>query len=107
MGSTTCCACCTRHCCGVGLGGKEVKELIGAEAAKVNNKAGWVCVYKSQGGLSVNEYEGKIREIIGTTSYLQRYVDKMNRFFDNAEPYLRKYPRNAAIGFVGYQKEGG
>jgi hypothetical protein len=89
---------------GVGLGGTHVKELLGAQPAKVNNRNGWVCVYKSEGGLSVNEYQAKIRKVIGTTSYLQRYVDKMNKFFDGAEPYLKKYPKDQALGFVGYQK---
>lgn len=90
---------------GVGLGGDQATALIGVEPARVSNKNGWICVYTSQGGVSVNEYESKIRNIIGTTPYLKRYVDKMNEFFNNAEPYLKKYPKNDPIGFIGYQSE--
>ncbi len=90
---------------GVGLGGKEVKEFIGAEAAEVNHKKGWVCVYKSQGGVSVHEYQAKIRQIASSNPYLRKYLAKVNKAFDDAEPYLKKYPQDSAIGFIGYQSQ--
>lgn len=89
---------------GVGLGGKTVKEFIGAEPAKVNNKQGWVCVYKSKGGLSPLEYQTKIRQLVESNPFLIKYFAKVNEAFANAEPYLNKYPQNSAIGFVGYQE---
>ena len=90
---------------GVGLGGKEVKEFLGAEAATVNHKAGWVCVYRSQGGLSVNEYESKIREIVGSNTFLKKYLAKVNKSFEDAQPYLKNYPKETPLGFIGYQKQ--
>ncbi len=88
---------------GIGLGGKVVKEFLGAEEAQVNHRKGWVCVYKSEGGVSVNEYEAKIRQIVGSTSYLKKYLAKVNNALDNAEPYLKNYPQDMPLGFVGYQ----
>ena len=89
---------------GVGLGGKEVKEFIGVEAAVVNHKRGWVCIYKSQGGLSVSEYQAKIRQIIESNRYLRKYLLKTNQELMNAQPYLTKYSKDSVIGFVGYQQ---
>jgi hypothetical protein len=88
---------------GVGLGGKQVKEFLGAEAAEVNHKKGWVCVYRSKGGQSVHEYQAKIKEIVATNKYLRKYLEKVNKAFADAEPYLSNYPQDEAIGFVGYQ----
>ena len=90
---------------GVGLGGKIVKEFIGSQAADVNNKKGWVCVYKTEGGLSVREYQSKILNIQANNRYLRKYFDKMNKEFENAEPYLKKFPQDIPLGFVGYQKK--
>lgn len=90
---------------GVGLGGKEVKEFIGAEAAEVNHKQGWVCVYRSSGGISVHEYQAKIKQIAESNRFLKKYLKDINREFENAEPYLKKYPQDAVIGFVGYQRK--
>lgn len=93
---------------GVGLGGKQVKEFLGAEAAQVNHHPGWVCVYRSEGGLSVTEYRNKIREIIQSTDYFKKWSDKVNKkidkVFEESEPYISKYPQNTALGFIGYQQ---
>ncbi len=91
------------HEVGAGLGGRKVKEFIGAEAAEVNHKQGWVCVYKSEGGISVHEYQARIRQIAESNHYLRKYLAKVNKAFNDAEPYLKKYPQDEAIGFVGYQ----
>ena len=91
---------------GVGLGGKTAKEFLGAEATNINNKPGWVCVYKSKGGVSVNEYQSKIKQLVESNHYLNKYLEKVNKAFDDAEPYLKKYPQDSALGFVGYQEEG-
>jgi hypothetical protein len=90
---------------GVGLGGKVVKELLGIEKAEINHKPGWVCVYRSEGGISTFEYQFKIREIVMSNRYLKKYIKKVDKAFADAEPYLRNYPRNTPVGFVGYQKE--
>jgi hypothetical protein len=90
---------------GVGLGGKVVKEFIGAEAAEVNHKKGWVCVYKSEGGVSVNEYESKIRQMAESNQYLKKYLAKVNKAYEDAEPYLKNYPKDQPLGFIGYQPE--
>ena len=89
---------------GVGLGGKQVKEFLGAEAALVGHQKGWVCVYRSEGGVSTNEYQMKIRQIVESNPYLKKYLGKVNKEFENAEPYLKKYPQDTALGFIGYQK---
>lgn len=90
---------------GAGLGGKEVKEFLGSEAAEVHHRKGWVCVYRSQGGVSVHEYQSKIRQIVESNPYLKKYLAKVNKAFDDAEPYLKKFPQDSAIGFVGYAAE--
>lgn len=90
---------------GAGLGGKKAKEFLGAEEAMVNHKKGWVCVYNSEGGVSVNEYQATIRRIVESNPYLKKYLGKVNKAFDDAEPYLKNYPKDSAIGFVGYQAE--
>jgi len=89
---------------GVGLGGKTVKEYLGVEAATVSNKKGWVCVYKSEGGDSTRDLEAKIREIVGSNKYLSKYLEKVNKIFEDAEPYLKRYPQDEPVGFVGYQE---
>ena len=89
---------------GVGLGGKEAKELLGIESANVNHKKGWVCVYKSRGGLAPHEYESKIRQVLESNHYLKKYLADVNKSFDNAEPFLNNYPHDVSLGFVGYQK---
>src|SRR5262249_39692488 len=58
---------------GVGLGGKIAKKLLGVEKATINNKAGWICVYLSEGGTAVNDYQSKIRDIISGNKYLVKY----------------------------------
>ncbi|OAI49449.1 hypothetical protein AYO45_02475 [Gammaproteobacteria bacterium SCGC AG-212-F23] len=90
---------------GLGLGGKEVKEFLGSEAATVNHQHGWVCVYRSNGGLTVGEYESKMRQVVESTGYLRKYLDRLNKAFENAEPYLKRFPRNIPLGFVGYQQQ--
>lgn len=90
---------------GAGLGGKKVKELLGIEEAEVHHKKGWVCVYSSEGGVSVNEYQMTIKNIVDSNPYLKKYLDKVNKAFNDAEPYLKNYPKDSAIGFVGYQAE--
>jgi len=90
---------------GAGLGGKEVKEFLGSEEAEVHHKKGWVCVYRSEGGVSVHEYQSKIRQIVESNPYLKKYLAKVNKAFDDAEPYLKKFPQDSAIGFVGYAAE--
>src|SRR3990167_3480335 len=89
---------------GVGLGGKEAKELIGTEVAMVNHKPGWVCVYRSQGGLSVLEYQYKIKQVVESHPFLRKYLVKTNKIVERGEPYLKKYLQHPAIGFVGYHK---
>jgi hypothetical protein len=88
---------------GVGLGGKQVKEFVGAQAAQIKHKKGWVCVYKSAGGLSVHEYQAKIRHLAESNPYLKKYLARVNEEFANAEPYLKNYPQDEPLGFVGYQ----
>lgn len=89
---------------GVGLGGKEVKELIGVEVAFVNHKQGWVCVYKSQGGLSPIEYQSKIKKMMESQQLLRKHLAGTLKEFQREEPYLSKYAQYSSIGFVGYQK---
>ena len=91
---------------GVGFGGKEVKKLLGVEKTKVNGKDGWVCIYKSKGGTTVSDYENKIRQIVKGNKFLVKYLEGVNKTFDQAEPYLVSYPKDEPIGFVGYQLEG-
>ncbi len=91
---------------GVGLGGTEVKKLLGVEKAKVNGKDGWVCVYKSKGGTAIADYQTKIRGIVAGNKFLIKYLEKLNKAFDDAEPYLKHYPKDEPIGFIGYELEG-
>lgn len=90
---------------GVGLGGKTAKKLLGVEKATINHKDGWVCVYQSEGGTAVNDYETKIRNIVSGNKFLIKYLDKINKVFENAEPYLKNYPKDEPLGFIGYQLE--
>jgi hypothetical protein len=90
---------------GVGLGGSKVKEFIGSEAAEVNHKKGWVCVYKSADGYSVNEYQSKIRQLAISNPYLKKYLAKVDKAYEDAEPYLKNYPKDIPLGVVGYQAE--
>jgi len=90
---------------GIGLGGKEVREFLGAESTTVNHRRGWVCIYQSQGGVSVHEYEAKIKQIVESNHYLRKHFAKVSEAFDQAEPYLNKYPMDTAVGFIGYQEK--
>lgn len=90
---------------GIGLGGKQVLQFLGAEAAEVNHQKGWICVYTSQGGVSVNDYEKKILDTVSDTPYLRKYFDRVNDELQKAEPYLKNYPKDVPLGFVGYQRE--
>lgn len=90
---------------GIGLGGKEVKEFLGAEEAIVNHKNGWVCIYKSAGGISVQAYRAKILSMVESNRYLKKYQQKITRSFDEIESYLIQYPVNEEIGFIGYQMQ--
>lgn len=88
---------------GVGLGGNVAKKLLGTEKAMVNHKEGWVCVYLSEGGVTVNDYKAKIRSIVSENKFLTKYLNKVNKAFEEAEPYLKNYPKDKPIGFIGYQ----
>lgn len=88
---------------GVGLGGKRAVALLGVEEATVSHKKGWVCVYRSEGGTSVNEYARVIRHEVKNVPYLTKYADKVEEAFEKAQPYLEGYPKDEPLGFVGYQ----
>lgn len=90
---------------GVGLGGNEVGAFIGAESARIGNKPGWVCVYYSKGGMSVNDYQTTILKHAATIPYLRQYLARINQEFENAEPYLKKYPKTEPLGVIGYQAQ--
>ncbi|MHB1947168.1 MAG: hypothetical protein ACYCQI_03535 [Gammaproteobacteria bacterium] len=89
---------------GAGLGGKAVKEFVGAEAATIDHRPGWVCIYKTEGS-SIREYQAKILNLAKSNKFLQKYIDKVQEEFDRAEPYLAKYPSGSPLGFVGYVRE--
>ena len=89
---------------GVGLGGKEVKEFIGAQEAVVNHKQGWICIYHAKGGFSILELQAKIKQVTETNQFLKKYSARVNQLSDKAQPFLKNYPQDTVIGFVGYQK---
>lgn len=62
-------------------------------------------MYRTQGGISVNEYQARVLSIVKTNQYLKKYLKNVNKAFEEAEPYLKKYPKESPIGFVGYIKE--
>ena len=90
---------------GVGLGGKNAKQLLGVEAYKVNHKPGWVCVYESEGGTSFDEYRSKLINVANSNHYLKRYVADITAAFEHAEPFLEKYSKDKRLGFIAYQKK--
>jgi hypothetical protein len=92
---------------GVGLGGKKVKRLLGVENIRISGRPGWACVYKTEGGISVFDYETRIRGIVAGNKFLLKYLEKVNKAFENAEPYLKNYPKDQPIGFVGYELDDG
>lgn len=88
---------------GVGLGGKAAKQFLGAQKAQVNHKPGWVCVYRSEGGTTVSDYQITIRNIVAKNKFLYKYLAKLDKAYKEAAPYLQYYPKDEPIGFVGYQ----
>ncbi|GEM_PF-5772554 len=90
---------------GVGLGGSKAVEFLGAEEAEVNHQKGWVCVYLSDGDKSINYFEKNIISTVSNTPYLVRYSDHVKEELQKAEPYLKNYPHDKPLGFIGYQRE--
>jgi hypothetical protein len=88
---------------GVGLGGKKVQRFIGAEAAEVNHQQGWVCVYETQGGMSVDEYRNHILKTFHGNDYLRKYYSRVNDEIEKGYTYLKDFPHDSPIGFVGFQ----
>lgn len=88
---------------GVGLGGGKALKLIGAQEAEVKHKKGWVCVYDAETD-SINFYETKIKQLADSNKYLRKYLKKVKEEFKNAEPFLKDYPQDRPLGFIGYQK---
>lgn len=90
---------------GVGFGGKTAGKLIGVEKTKINGGDGWVCVYKSKGATTLGSYYAKIKKILVNNKFLIKYIDGLNEAFDNVQPFLKHYPKNEELGFVGYKLE--
>jgi hypothetical protein len=88
---------------GMGLGGTTPKELVGTERIKIKGKDGWACVYRSEGGIAPHDYENKIRNIVVNNKFLLKYLNKVNKAFDKSERFLKHYPQDMSLGFVGYQ----
>lgn len=91
---------------GLGLGGKRVKLFLGATAARLGDKDGWVCVYSTEGGLSVNEYEARINQEVHSMKfdYLKKYSKRINEQFKKLYPFLEDYDDGKTpLGFIGYQ----
>lgn len=91
---------------GAGFGGSKAVQWVGAEAAQVGHKDGWICVYISESGIAPREIEKKIRDTALGNHYLKKYVEKIDKAYADADPYLSKYEKlypNKQFGFVGYQ----
>ena len=90
---------------GVGLGGHHAVKLLGVEKAQINHHEGWICVYTSKGGTAANDYQNKIKHIVAGNKYLSKYLSKVDKAFEDAEPYLKNYPKDEPLGVIGYQTE--
>lgn len=90
---------------GVGLGGERPTKLLGVkEYDNVGGSPGWICMYSSEGGVAYNAYRSKLIDVAKSNRYLEKYVEKITKEFENGAPYLEGYPQDQDLGFVGYQK---
>jgi hypothetical protein len=88
---------------GFGLGGKKAGEFLGAEPGRIGSDEGWICVYRSEGGVGINAFESAIREQAVKISYLRQFVKRIDAEIAKADPYVEKYKDKGSLGFIAYK----
>lgn len=91
---------------GVGLGGTNIKDLIGVTPVTFNTQEGWICIYRSKNGLTLAEIESKIKALTTDHSLLSKHYTDIKQLADKAHHYFdnKNYSSEMSLGFIGYQK---